>query len=355
MTTPIRVLVVDDSAIIRTLWQEVLNAQPGIEVVATAHDPYDAREKIKHHHPDVLTLDVEMPKMDGLSFLEKIMTLRPMPVVMVSTLTGKGTDTAIAALALGAVECIAKPNIHSQQELDLFARALADKIHTARQAKIRQIVAKPVQGNFATGVMRSGKSLTIRPDAPTLIAIGASTGGVEALGAIIPYLPATMPPIVITQHMPAGFTASFAQRLNGLSALNVVEASDGLVLASGVAAIAPGGRQLQIRQSAGQIRCIVSDAPPVNNHKPSVDVLFDSVVDQIGAHACGLILTGMGKDGAKGLLALRQCGAHTIGQDEASCVVYGMPRHAFEIGAVSQIVPLPHIARVLIQRCFYPT
>ncbi len=340
----IKVLIVDDSALIRKLLTQLLSAQSDIDVVGSAEDPFDAREKIKQLSPDVLTLDVEMPKMDGLSFLEKIMALRPMPVVMVSTLTGKGTDTAVAALALGAVECIAKPIAHNQAELEAFSAELADKIRIAASARVR--ARQPL------AAMVASKPSKPKTGAPALIAIGASTGGVEALGEVITQLPKNMPPIVITQHMPAGFTASFAKRLSGLSALEVVEGADLMKLQPGFVVIAPGGKHLQVARDGNGFYCKISDSEAINNHKPSVDVLFDSVTKLIGAQALGVILTGMGKDGALGLLRLRQSGAHTIGQDAASCVVYGMPRYAAEIGAVAEVQPLHAIAPAMQERCF---
>lgn len=343
MTRTITVLIVDDSAMIRGLLTQLLSAQPDMKVVGTAEDPFDAREKIKQLKPDVLTLDVEMPKMDGLSFLEKIMALRPMPVVMVSTLTGKGTDIAVAALALGAVECIAKPIAYTQADLESFARELSDKIRIAAGARIR--------ARQATNPVVASKPSKPKPNAPMLIAIGASTGGVEALGEVITQLPNNMPPIVITQHMPAGFTSSFAKRLSGLCELGVVEGSDRMKLQTGLVVIAPGGKHMEIARDGNGFYCKITDGIAVNNHKPSVDVLFDSVTALVGAQALGIILTGMGKDGAQGLLRLRQSGAHTIGQDEASCVVYGMPRYAAEIGAVIEVQPLHAIATAIKNRC----
>lgn len=347
MTKRINVLIVDDSALIRNLLSELLSTQPDINVVGTAEDPFDAREKIKQLSPDVLTLDVEMPRMDGIAFLEKIMALRPMPVVMVSTLTGKGTDTAIAALERGAVECIAKPTAHTQADLEAFSRELSDKIRTAARARVR--ASKPAPVRLAERVPST--ALKRVKHAPALIAIGASTGGVEALAEVLRPLPANMPPIVVTQHMPAGFTASFAKRLNLSCALNIREGTHQMKLESGTVTIAPGGKQMYVTRTGDSMCCHVTDAPPVNNHKPSVDVLFDAVADVMGASALGVILTGMGKDGAHGLLRLRQAGAHTIGQDEASCVVYGMPRYAAELGAVAEVKPLHAIAAALQERC----
>lgn len=344
MTQKIRVLVVDDSAVIRQMLCGIIGAQPDMEVVDAAQDPFDAREKIKRHNPDVLTLDVEMPKMDGLSFLEKIMTLRPMPVIMVSTLTGKGTETAIAALQIGAVECIAKPLAHNDAELAEFAAVLTEKIRIASVSRIRPY--------SATTRKQDKNRRTLSAQAPRFIAIGSSTGGVEAVTEVLCGLPANMPPIVITQHMPPVFTASFARRLSTLCELKVEEGKEQAPLESGKAYIAPGGLHMEVVKSAGGYACRVYDSAPVNNHKPSVDVLFNSVAQQARSEALGIILTGMGKDGARGLLAMRKTGAHTIGQDEASCIVYGMPRAAYELGAVEDVRPLSAIADAIKERCF---
>jgi two-component system chemotaxis response regulator CheB len=346
----ISVLIVDDSALIRQMLSELLAHEPDITVVGTAEDPFDAREKIKILNPDVITLDVEMPKMDGLSFLERIMTLRPMPVVMVSTLTGKGTDIAIAALQIGAVECIAKPTASTEAELTEFSRELCGKIRTAAVSRIR--AHKHVAAPSSSSVVKSATVFRLKKDAPAFIAIGASTGGVETLTELLTNLPKETPPIVVTQHMPAGFTASFAKRLSGISEVKMVESVDRMSLQTGVAILAAGGKQMEVVRSGSQYICRVTDAAPVNNHRPSVDVLFNSVADAAGANALGIILTGMGKDGAQGLLRMREAGAHTIGQDEASCIVYGMPRVAYDVGAVAQVLPLSAIADAIKERCF---
>jgi two-component system, chemotaxis family, protein-glutamate methylesterase/glutaminase len=341
----ISVLIVDDSALIRQMLKDILSSQPDIEVLDTASDPYEAREKIKKLNPDVLTLDVEMPKMDGLSFLEKIMSLRPTPVVMVSTLTGKGTDVAVAALQIGAIDCIAKPVVHSQQEIDNFALELSEKVRTAAKAKLRATSSNVKSGSTKAHLKPSA-------NAPKLIAIGASTGGVEALTEVLTSLPAECPPIVITQHMPPVFTASFAARLSGICAFKIKEAADRMPIQHGTAYIAPGGKQLKLHCSGTQIICRVTDEPPVQNHKPSVDVLFNSVAHELGNKALGIILTGMGKDGAEGLMHMRKQGAHTIGQDEASCIVYGMPQAASKLGAVAETLPLSSVAAAIIRRSF---
>lgn len=344
---PITVLIVDDSAFIRQMLGEMLNADPEIKVVATACDPYDAREKIKRFNPDVLTLDVEMPKMDGLTFLEKIMSLRPMPVIMISTLSGRGTDVAIHALQIGAVECIGKPVENTDEALGSFAGELCATVKraVATRYNIGRMRSKPVSP--AGDIARK-----ISPHAPKLIAIGASTGGVETLTDILPHLPAGCPPIVIVQHMPAVFTASFAGRISSMCKFPVYEASGGMVLKMGMACIAAGGTHLKIARKTGGLICRVTDGPPVNNHKPSIDVTFDSILETVGENVLAIILTGMGKDGAEGLLRLRKNGAHTIGQNEATCVVYGMPQVAYNIGAVAEVLPLPAIPAAIIKRCF---
>ncbi len=345
---PISVLIVDDSAFIRQMLTEMLASDPSIKVIGTASDPMDAREKIKLLNPDVLTLDVEMPKMDGLTFLEKIMSLRPMPVIMISTLSGKGTDVAIRALQIGAVECIAKPTQNTQAALAEFSRELCYKVKQAAGARINLRTTQAKQ-QFASG---RDKARRLLPSAPKLIAIGASTGGVETLTEILPYLPPNCPPIVITQHMPPVFTASFASRISAMCAFPVYEAAQGMELKGGMACIAAGATHLKIINKAGKLSCKVTDDPPVNNHKPSVDIMFDSLVESVGANTLAIILTGMGKDGAEGLLRLKQAGAHTIGQNESTCVVYGMPQAAYKLGAVAEVLALPAIFEAIIKRCF---
>lgn len=337
----IRVLVVDDSALIRQMFSKFLNADPEIEVVGVAPDPFIARQQIKELNPDVITLDIEMPKMDGLTFLEKIMTLRPMPVVMVSSLTRKGADETIRALETGAVDYISKP-ADSSVSLDSIADELRAKVKCAASARI---AGRKAADRSAARLSFAGRT------AVNLIAIGASTGGVEALRDILEALPDTLPPIVITQHMPPTFTASFAARLDKLCAISVHEARNGQPLLPGHAYIAPGGLHLEVARQGSAWKCVTHDEPAVSGHRPSVDVLFRSVAREAGADALGAILTGMGKDGAQGMLLMRQAGAHTIGQNEASCVVYGMPRAAFDIGAVAAQLPLSGIAAGLVEHC----
>jgi two-component system chemotaxis response regulator CheB len=344
----ITVLIVDDSALIREMLCEIFAAVPDIEVVGTAFDPMDAREKIKQLNPDVLTLDIEMPKMDGLSFLEKIMALRPMPVVMSSSLTQKGAEASVRALEIGAIECVGKPTSNTPEALQIYADDICAKVRIAAGAN----VAAGRQRSRPVAATRITTSHRLSIHAPKIIAIGASTGGVETLTEIMTVLPAGCPPIVITQHMPPVFTASFANRLSGSCAFPIHEAADGMVLKAGMACIAPGGKHLKIVRKMAGFVCQVIDGPAVNNHRPSIDVTFDSLTEIAAADTLGIILTGMGKDGAAGLLRLRQAGAHTIGQDEKSCIVYGMPQVAFKMGAVEEVLPLSSIASTIVRRCF---
>ncbi|WP_296599511.1 chemotaxis response regulator protein-glutamate methylesterase [Phenylobacterium sp.] len=320
-----RVLVVDDSSTMRRLISASLSADPELEVVGEAGDPLQAREAIKALNPDVITLDVEMPNMNGLDFLERIMRLRPMPVVMVSTLTSRGAEATLAALELGAVECVEKPG---GADPIGFSR-LAEKVKIAARARVRARVARPEPAPVDTFT-----------PSDKIVAIGSSTGGVEALLNIIERLPANCAPTVITQHMPASFTRSFAERLNRTCAATVSEARNGDPLVPGRVYVAPGGDFHLEVEGTRNLRCRVTQGDPVSGHCPSVDVLFSSVARAAKEHALGVILTGMGRDGARGLLAMRQAGARTLGQDEATCVVYGMPRAAFEIGAVERQLPL---------------
>ncbi|MBI5165517.1 MAG: chemotaxis response regulator protein-glutamate methylesterase [Magnetospirillum sp.] len=342
---PIRVLIVDDSALMRQMLAAVLESDPAITVVGTAPDPLVAREKIKALNPDVITLDVEMPRMDGLAFLEKLMTLRPMPVVMVSSLTAAGAEVTLRALELGAVDVFCKPADAAAGGLAAFGRELADKVKAAAQARV-----KPLGDRAAKPAVRLAMT-TIYGSTDVLVAIGASTGGVEALREVVTRLPPDAPPVVITQHIPPRFSASFANRLDGLCAVRVKEAADGDRIVAGHVFIAPGDRHLAVRRSGAQLVCHVSDGPLVSGHKPSVDVLFHSVADSCGAKAVGVILTGMGRDGADGLLAMRRAGAATLGEDESSCVVYGMPRAAREIGAVEREIPLSRMAEEILKVC----
>ncbi len=328
--SPVRVLVVDDSATMRGLITSVLSRDPGIEVVGGAGDPYIARDAIKSLNPDVITLDVEMPKMSGIEFLDKIMRLRPMPVVMVSTLTQAGAATSLEALELGAVDCVGKPDFEG----------LAEKVKTAARARVRAIGERP-----ARVAERSYRG------SDAVLAIGSSTGGVEALLTMLSCFPANCPPTVIAQHMPATFTSSFAARLDRTCAPKVAEATPGAPLIQGHIYLAPGGvTHLEVIGSS-KPSCRLTNDPLVNGHRPSVDVLFSSMARTLGPRGVGVILTGMGRDGAAGLKLMRDAGARTLGQDEASCVVYGMPRSAFEMGAVERQAPLSAIGGLALEMC----
>lgn len=344
----ISVIVIDDSALIRQLLTDILNGAPDIEVVAQAPDALIARDLIKKHNPQVITLDVEMPHMDGLTFLEKMMSLRPMPVIMVSTLTAKGAEATLRALELGAVDYVTKPQTDLHKSLGALTEEIRNKVRIASRARVRPLTQKPsappVGIATASIVPKAKPQAAAFASTQKIIAIGSSTGGVEALTEILTHLEADLPAIVITQHMPEKFTASFAQRLNNLCAITVKEAENGDKLMSGHAYIAPGGHQLEIERAGGQFACKVTQDPPVSGHRPSVDVLFRSVARAAGRSALGVILTGMGRDGADGLLAMRNAGAQTLGQDEASCVVYGMPKAAFELKAVEKQLSLTQIA-----------
>lgn len=346
-----RVLIVDDSSLIRSLFTEMLNSDPGIEVIGTASDPYDAREKIKQLNPDVITLDVEMPKMDGLSFLEKIMSLRPMPVVMASTLTQKGAETTIRALEIGAIDYVSKPTTSQTRDtLSALKDELIAKVKIAAKARVRSNQHAHANNNVDESLI-----LPFTPSAITkrkIIAIGSSTGGVEALREIIVRLPSNCPPVVITQHMPETFTASFAARLNKLSAVTVHEASDGQRIETGHVYIAPGGKHLEIHATGkDSYLCKVSDGMLVSGHKPSVDVLFRSVAKAVKDNAVGVILTGMGKDGAEGMRDMKLAGALTLGQNEETCVVYGMPKAAKMNQAVDVEISLGKMAEEILKRC----
>lgn len=385
----IRVLCVDDSALIRELMAEIINAQPDMQVVATAPDPLVARDLIKRHEPDVLTLDVEMPRMDGLDFLERLMRLRPMPVVMVSSLTERGGEITLRALELGAVDFVSKPRLGIRGGMLEYAETIADKIRAAARARVRpagRAVTSPSAGGVQAGSVLSNsaqshpypssladRSVAASVAAPVsqdkesppaiaaasrrpllssekLIAVGASTGGTEAIRAVLQSLPADAPAILVTQHMPPGFTRSFAERLNGLCRIAVKEAAHGERILPGHAYIAPGDAHLTLSRSGANYVVTLDQRPPVNRHRPSVDVLFDSVARVAGRNAVGVILTGMGRDGARGLLQMREAGAHTIAQDEQSCVVYGMPREAIELGAAQSVLPLSRISGHLLHQ-----
>lgn len=343
-TKQINVLVIDDSALVRQILTKLLETDPAIKVVATASDPIIASDKIKKLNPDVITLDVEMPRMDGLEFLEKLMQTQPLPVVMVSSLTNKGADATIRALELGAVDFVGKPKFDISEGLTAMRLELCEKVKAACRARIRPRAPGP------TSIARLSDFKGIK-STEAIIAIGASTGGVEALTVVLRAMPADSPAVVITQHMPEGFTKSFATRLDGLCAITVAEATDGARVLPGHAYIAPGSRHLTLVRSGANYVCKLGSAERVSGHCPSVDVLFRSVATAAGKNAIGVILTGMGRDGADGLLQMRQAGAMTFGQDEATCVVYGMPRAAFEGGAVQMQLPIDRIAENILRAC----
>lgn len=338
----IRVVCVDDSALVRSLMTEIINSQPDMKVVAVAPDPLVARELIKQHNPDVLTLDVEMPRMDGLDFLERLMRLRPMPVVMVSSLTERHSEVTLKALELGAVDFVTKPRLGLRDGLLDYSELIAEKIRTASASRPRRILSAP-------------KRRTRRLSMPyntteKLVLIGASTGGTEAIRRVLKPLPANSPAIMITQHMPAGFTRSFVQRLNSLCLLPVYEAEHGQRILPGHVYLAPGGvAHMKVARSGADYVVELDHSDPVNRHRPSVDVLFYSAAEVVGRNAVGVILTGMGKDGARGMLAMRQAGATTMAQDEASSVVFGMPREALHIGAAELEVPLDEISETILK------
>lgn len=345
----IKVLIVDDSALIRTLLRQILEAHEDIQVVGAAANPLIAREMIKQLNPDVLTLDVEMPHMDGLEFLGRLMRLRPMPVIMFSSLTERGSETTLRALELGAVDFAAKPRHDVAEGIRDYGDEIADKIRAAASARLRQPppLFQTSERHTADVILpfeRSGQR-----SGDTLIAIGASTGGTEAIRQVLERMPLNSPAIVITQHMPPHFTRSFAERLDKLCSIGVVEAEAGQRLEPGHAYIAPGHSHLLVHGRGGHYVCELNDGPLVNRHRPAVDVLFRSVANCAGPRAIGILLTGMGKDGATGLLEMRSAGARTIAQNEASCVVFGMPHEAIVIGAAEEVLPLDEIAaRALI-------
>lgn len=338
----IRVLIVDDSALIRSIMSQIIGSQPDMEVVGVAPDPLVARDLIKRLNPDVLTLDVEMPKMDGLDFLEKLMRLRPMPVVMVSSLTERGSEITMRALELGAVDFITKPKLSIQSGMLEYADMIADKIRAAARAKIkpRSIAENNPAKNDGATLPLIRNPLT---SSEKLIIIGASTGGTEAIKSFLMQMPSDCPGILITQHMPEGFTRSFAQRLDGLCKISVNEAAGGERILPGHAYIAPGHSHLQLSRSGANYVTQIDQGPTVNRHRPSVDVLFRSAANCAGKNALGVILTGMGKDGAAGMLEMRNAGSYNFAQDEASCVVFGMPREAIAIGAIHEVSSLDEL------------
>jgi two-component system, chemotaxis family, protein-glutamate methylesterase/glutaminase len=349
----IRVLVVDDSALVRSLLTEIINRQQDMECVGTANDPLIAREMIRELNPDVITLDIEMPKMDGIEFLGRLMRLRPMPVVMISTLTERGAEVTMRALELGAVDFVAKPRIGLVDGIKDLASQIVEKVRVASKAHIKRTVFVPAGSGSGIegGVLdRSINLSNTRVSTEKLICIGASTGGTEAIKELLIRMPADAPGIVITQHMPSGFTTSFAARLDGLCQITVKEATNGERILPGHAYIAPGGKQFSVNRSGANYLCVVEDGESVNRHKPSVEVLFRSAATVVGRNAFGIMLTGMGNDGAKAMREMRDAGSYNYVQDEASCIVFGMPREAIVHGAADEVLPLTAIAPALLNR-----
>ncbi|MBS0610940.1 MAG: chemotaxis response regulator protein-glutamate methylesterase [Proteobacteria bacterium] len=356
MSGKIRVIVVDDSALVRSLLSEIINRQADMECIGTANDPLIAREMIRERNPDVITLEVERPRMDGIDFLGRLMRLRPMPVVMISTLTERGAEVTMKALELGAVDFVAKPRVGLAGGLNELAVQIVDKIRVAAAAHVRRM---PARSSAAEVQADGGPALAPAANASTplgrlstekLLCIGASTGGTEAIREVLVRMPADSPAIVITQHMPPGFTTSFAARLNSLCQITVKEAVNGERILPGHAYIAPGGRQFYLARSGANYVAVVDDGPPVNRHKPSVEVLFKSAAAVVGRNAYGIMLTGMGADGAAAMREMRDAGSYNYVQDEASCIVFGMPREAIAHGAADEVLPLTQIAPALIAR-----
>lgn len=348
----IRVVVVDDSALVRSLLAEIINRQRDMECVGAANDPLVAREMIRELNPDVITLDVEMPRMDGIDFLGRLMRLRPMPVLMISTLTERGAEVTMRALELGAVDFVAKPRIGLAEGIKELSDQIVEKIRVAASAHIRRApaVAAPAGPAAGAGTAAATPKLLGRLSTEKLICIGSSTGGTEAVKEILTRMPADSPGIVITQHMPPGFTTSFATRLNGLCQITVKEAVNGERILPGHAYIAPGGKHLRVDRSGANYIAVVEDGEPVNRHKPSVEVLFHSCAQVVGPNAFGIMLTGMGNDGAKAMREMKDAGSYNYVQDEASCVVFGMPREAIAHGAADEVLPLTAIAPALLAR-----
>ncbi|EGV33594.1 response regulator receiver modulated CheB methylesterase [Thiorhodococcus drewsii AZ1] len=350
MTKPIRVLVVDDSTLVRKILSEILSQEPDIEVVGTAQDPFVARDRIKELNPDVLTLDVEMPRMDGLTFLQNLMRLRPMPVVMVSSLTERGAEVTLRALELGAVDFVRKPGRDLAHALEAYGAELVEKVRMAAAVRVRPLTARssPPQASAVGSVLP-------KPKAPSgwasnrVLAIGASTGGTEAIKEVLLGLPPDAPGVVIGQHIPPGFSAAFAERMNRLTGLVVKEAAEGDRVMPGHVYIAPGDRHLLLVRDGGRYSCRLTQGELVNRHRPSVDVLFRSVAQSAGKNACVALLTGMGADGAQGLKELRDLGVYTIAQDEATSVVWGMPGEAVKRGAAVEVVPIGGVADALLR------
>lgn len=347
MNRKISVMVIDDSALVRNLLSSIINSQEDMEVIGVAPDPLIAREMIRRLNPDVLTLDIEMPKMDGLEFLEKLMRLRPMPVIMISTLTEKSAEATMEALALGAVDFVSKPKVDVANELQQYREEIARKIRMAASAQVKKTIHPSRDANQVTP---SALGMNRLYSTERLIIVGSSTGGTEALKDFLINLPPDTPGILIAQHMPESFTKSFANRLDNLCKISVKEAQGGERVLPGHAFVAPGHSHLLLKRSGANYVTELSQSEPVNRHRPSVDVLFRSAATYAGKNAIGIMLTGMGKDGAAGMLEMREAGAYNFAQDEASCVVFGMPKAAIELGAVDEVVPLDNMANRVLSK-----
>jgi two-component system chemotaxis response regulator CheB len=349
-----RVLIVDDSASVRRAMTEIIESDPGLEVMGTASDPFVAAERIAREVPDVMFLDIEMPRMDGLTFLRKIMSQRPLPVVICSSLTEEGSAALMEAMEAGAVDIVTKPRMGSVEFLQHSRMRICDTARAAAQARIKprpahkMVVEKKLTADAVLPAKRRIGAALPSGAGERIICIGASTGGTEAIREVLQALPADCPPVVIVQHMPEGFTAAFARRLNGLCAVTIKEASDGDAVLPGQVLIAPGNHHMYLSTAGGRVSVKVVDGPPVSRHRPSVDVLFRSAAQQLGPRALGMLLTGMGDDGAQGLLEMRQAGASTIAQDEDSCIVFGMPKEAIERGAAMKVLPLSRMAQAIM-------
>lgn len=354
MSSKIRVLIVDDSAVVRQTMSDILSSDPQIEVMSTAADPFLAAERIRHEIPDVITLDVEMPRMDGLTFLQKIMSQHPIPVVMCSSLTEQGSETCLKALEYGAVDIIQKPRLGTKEFLEESRVRICDAVKAASHARLRRIssFSRTVAPKLTADViMEKPKSHAMIQTTEKVVVVGASTGGTEALRVFLEALPADCPGIVIVQHMPEGFTRAFSQRLDGLCRISVKEAANNDTVVRGRALIAPGNHHTLLKRSGARYYVEIKDGPLVSRHRPSVDVLFRSAARYAGKNAVGVIMTGMGDDGARGMLEMKEAGAVNVAQDEASCIVFGMPNEAIKLGGVDHVRPLEAIAREVIRLC----
>ncbi len=352
----LKILVVDDSAVVRQALSEILSSAPDIEEVVTAQDPYVAATRLKTFVPDVITLDVEMPRMDGLSFLKKLMSQHPIPVVMCSSLTETNSETALRAMEYGAVDIIQKPRLGTKQFLDESAVLICDAVRAAAGVHVKRVrpsKTRDVQAKLNADVMLAkASSKAMVQTTETVVVVGASTGGTEALRVFVEMLPGDFPGVLIVQHMPEHFTTSFAERLNSLSNMTVKEATDGDTVLPGRVLLAPGNKHMLLQRSGARYYVKIKDGPLVSRHRPSVDVLFRSAARYAGGNAVGVIMTGMGDDGAKGMLEMKEAGASTIAQDEKSCVVFGMPKVAIELGGVDHVMPLEQIAQKVANLCY---